>query len=772
MNASEERHTADLTQQLADARATIAALLAGELDAVVDPKDGTFELLTKAREALKDSEARYRYIVETTNEGVWLIDAGHKTTLMNRRMAEILGCESDMGVGRTPFEFLSEAGRAGFASHLEQPNAHQVELEFVRADGTSVWALVDGTPAFDSTGQYKGSIVMVRDVSERKLAAEALAELSRRTERRELILTSTLSYIQDFAYIYDRDGRFLFVNQPLLDLWGITLEDAVGKNFFDLGYPDDLAAQLQRQIQEVFETKTSLTGETPYTSPDGLDGYYEYIFSPAFGPDGTVEFVAGSTRDITERKRAAEALRAAEERMRFALDTANVGIWDMDYSTGALTWSQTLEAQYGLEPGGFGGTFEAFVELIHPDDRESLLATVGAAMKTGGQFTIAHRARWRDGTVQWLTGSGRIFIGHDGNPVRGLGISQNVTERRLLERQYQQAQKMEAIGQLASGIAHDFNNLLTVIQGFTAFVAEDATLGQRHAKDLGEVIKAAERAAALTKQLLAFSRKQVLQTAPLDVNAVLTDMNGMLGRLIGEHIQVSLVLAPSLCLALADRGQLEQVVMNLVVNARDAMPGGGLVTIETTDVELENSSFHQEAIMHGHYVMLAVTDTGSGMTEETKQHLFEPFFTTKESGKGTGLGLSTTYGIVKQSKGYIWVYSELGRGTTFKVYLPCANPDATVPTVRTEVTAPRKRTSETVLLVEDEEGLRLLSKRILENAGYQVWVAANGNDAESVFAQHADSIDLIVTDVVMPGCGGPELLSRLRQRAPTLRVWA
>jgi CheY-like chemotaxis protein len=339
-----------------------------------------------------------------------------------------------------------------------------------------------------------------------------------------------------------------------------------------------------------------------------------------------------------------------------------------------------------------------------------------------------------------------------------------------LERQYQQAQKMEAIGQLASGVAHDFNNLLTVIQGFAGFVAADATLDQRHMRDLGEIIKAADRAAALTKQLLAFSRQQVLQTAPVDLNLLLTDMTGMLGRLIGEHIEISLALAPGLSLALADRGQLEQVVMNLVVNARDAIPGGGRVTIETADVELENSLFHQEAIMHGRYVMLAVTDTGSGMTRETQQHLFEPFFTTKEAGKGTGLGLSTTYGIVKQSNGYIWVYSELGRGSTFKVYLPRADRDAMVATAGAAVIAPFQQPSETVLLVEDEAGVRLLAKRILDHAGYRVLEATNGDEAERIFAQHADAIALVVTDVVMPGCGGPELLNRLQRRVPGVRV--
>jgi CheY-like chemotaxis protein len=247
-------------------------------------------------------------------------------------------------------------------------------------------------------------------------------------------------------------------------------------------------------------------------------------------------------------------------------------------------------------------------------------------------------------------------------------------------------------------------------------------------------------------------------------------MTGMLGRLIGEDIEVALALAPNLSLALADRGQLEQVVMNLVVNARDAMPGGGRVTIETADVELDNSYVHEQAIVEGRYVMLAITDTGSGMTKDTQRRLFEPFFTTKETGKGTGLGLSTTYGIVKQSKGYIWVYSEPGRGTTFKIYWPRSTRDAPLPVFGSVVTGPVKAPSETVLLVEDEAGVRELAKRILDHAGYRVLEAANGDEAERVFARHADAIDLVVTDVVMPGCGGPELLSRLQVHAPALRV--
>jgi two-component system cell cycle sensor histidine kinase/response regulator CckA len=380
------------------------------------------------------------------------------------------------------------------------------------------------------------------------------------------------------------------------------------------------------------------------------------------------------------------------------------------------------------------------------------------------------RYRRRDGSFVWARVNMSVHRDAEGQSQHFISVIEDITERRTLEAQVRQAHKMDAIGQLASGVAHDFNNLLTVIIGFAELAIADVGAADRHARDLGEVIKAAQRASGLTRQLLAFSRQQVLNVVPLDVNGLITDMAGMLGRLIGEHIEVVLALAPHLSLALADRGQLEQVVMNLVVNARDAMPDGGSVTIETMEVELENSAFHQQAILEGRYVMLAITDTGSGMTRETQSRLFEPFFTTKATGKGTGLGLSTTYGIVKQSKGYIWVYSELDRGTTFKVYLPRSNRDLPLRACTPVVTAPVKRASETVLLVEDEVGVRRLARRILDNAGYRVLEAANGDDAERLFARHADSIDLVVTDVIMPGCGGPELLGRLQVRAPALKV--
>jgi PAS domain S-box-containing protein len=360
----------------------------------------------------------------------------------------------------------------------------------------------------------------------------------------------------------------------------------------------------------------------------------------------------------------------------------------------------------------------------------------------------------------------RIFPFETGTTI----FFRDVTEQRQLETQLRQSQKMEAIGQLAGGVAHDFNNLLTVILGYAQFIVRDAGSSEQHRRDVAEIIKAAESAAGLTKQLLAFSRKQVLQVTRVDVNKMVTDMSAMLGRLIGAHIQLVTALAPDLGFVLADRGQLEQVLMNLMVNARDAMPKGGPVVVETAEVELDDSSSqHDQVIVPGAYVMLAVTDRGTGMGAETKRRLFEPFFTTKEQGKGTGLGLATAYGIVKQSGGSIWVYSELGHGTTFKVFLPRGGADAQSDVAGAVVYVPARGT-ETVLLVEDADGVRNLALRVLETAGYHVLAAANPAEAQELFAQHRARIDLVLTDVIMPGMSGPELFQRLVVQEPALKV--
>jgi PAS domain S-box-containing protein len=470
-----------------------------------------------------------------------------------------------------------------------------------------------------------------------------------------------------------------------------------------------------------------------------------------------------------ERHRGADALHTAEERMRFALQSANIGIWELDYATGVLLWSETMAVHYGLQPVPLRGSVDAFLERVHPDDREILRQTEARARKTGSDFSVDLRSVRPDGAVRWLRGGGRIFLDDGGRPVRGLGISIDVTERRALEAQFQQAQKMEAIGRLAGGIAHDFNNLLTAILGYCDLLVDDFQPGDRHRQDLEEIQKAGNRAAGLTRQLLAFSRKQIIEPKVLDLKTVVSDMQPMLVRLIGEDIRVTLHLEPELVPVRADRGQVEQIVMNLVVNARDAMPNGGTLTIATGRVELDEhyAATHAD-VTPGSYVALTVSDTGTGMTPAVQARLFEPFFTTKGVGKGTGLGLATVHGIVKQNGGSIGVYTEVGKGSSVHVYFPLAEAAEIAAEPAPPAARPRTHT-ETVLIVEDADELRDLARRLLERQGYTVLVAANADEAQRLFTAHP-AIDLVVTDVVMPGASGPELTRRLAERRPALKV--
>ncbi len=473
--------------------------------------------------------------------------------------------------------------------------------------------------------------------------------------------------------------------------------------------------------------------------------------------------------DVTERNATSRALRRTEERFRFALEAAGVGIWDVNYKTGELSWSDILAAQYGTTPGEVN-SIEKFLSYVHEEDRQELEDTISQAKKSGEDFTLAHRAVLADGTIRSLISGGRVLLGGDGKATRAIGISLDVTERRALERHLQQAQKMEAIGRLASGVAHDFNNLLTVILGFSDMLAIEIPPESQQGQDLAEIVKASHRASGLTEQLLAFSRQQVMQTVSLDLNKLIREMSGMLERIIGEKIDVSKNFQSDLPPVSADPGQLEQVIMNLVVNARDAMPDGGALHIRTEIVRLEQTTLPDEIVAEGSFVMLSISDTGTGMTQETQRRLFEPFYTTKEAGKGTGLGLATTYGIVKQSKGHISVHSELGRGTVFKVYLPLSNQKAARRIRQVPATPHTDQQAATILLVEDEQGVRGLAARVLTSAGYRVHQAANGPAAERVFERYGRSIDLMVTDVVMPGVDGPELFARLQLKAPQLKV--
>ncbi len=464
-------------------------------------------------------------------------------------------------------------------------------------------------------------------------------------------------------------------------------------------------------------------------------------------------------------------LRQSEERTSFALAAGRMGVWEVDFAANRLTWSDTMAPVFGLTPEQAPKTTEESFALIHPDDRRAVEASITRAIAGERDYSVEFRAIWPDGSIHWIFGAAQASHDADGAPLRLLGIGVDISERKALEEQLRQAQKLEAIGQLAGGVAHDFNNLLTAILGFSELLMAGLAPDDPGRADLLEIKKAGERATGLTRQLLAFSRRQILQPKVLDVNALIGGIEPMLKRLIVEHVDLFVSLASQIGLIEMDPTQLEQILINLTVNAADAMPRGGKLTIETANVTLDEH--YQQGhlpVTPGAYVMLAVSDTGAGMDDATRRRIFEPFFTTKDVGKGTGLGLATVYGIVKQSGGDILVYSEAGRGSTFKVYLPQVT--AGVPSASEWASEPGDagRGSETVLLVEDDDAVRHLARVTLERNGYRVLEAGNPKEAMRTVSESQGPLHVLLSDVIMPESEGPPLFGRLVKDHPALRA--
>jgi two-component system, cell cycle sensor histidine kinase and response regulator CckA len=410
-------------------------------------------------------------------------------------------------------------------------------------------------------------------------------------------------------------------------------------------------------------------------------------------------------------------------------------------------------------------------EQIHPEDRAKVVAAAEEAKRSGRGRRVEYRMRHKNGSWITLESTASVVRNDKGEMDKLVIVNRDVTERKQLQQQLEVAQKIEAIGRLSGGIAHDFNNLLGVIVGYTEALQKRIGPQDRFREPIDEIQRAAKRAASLTQQLLAFSRQQMLEPTILDLNSVVRDVEKMLRRLIGEHIDLALVLSESLAVVKADRTQIEQVLLNLAVNARDAMPQGGRLAIATSNVELtEGSPTRPRFMLPGSYVLLKVSDTGCGMSQDVQSHIFEPFFTTKEKGKGTGLGLSTVYGVIKQSGGYILVASELGKGTAFDIYLPLVAP---APAIRKESSPPAavmENHRATVLLVEDEPSLRALTRDVLREAGYTVFEASDGLQALEIAKRPEIDIDLLLTDVIMPGMSGRALADSLAISRPDTKV--
>jgi len=571
----------------------------------------------------------------------------------------------------------------------------------------------------------------------------------------------------DMIAVVDMEGRRIYNSLSYQSVLGYSPEELQASSAFEQIHPDD-REQVRKAAEEARVRGSGKTLEYRFRHKNGNWLFIESTSSVIRNAKGEPEKLVIVNRDITERKKTEEALRRSETGFRTVVEDAPYGIFRANAKARLLQVNPALQTMLG---------YESEEELLHSDLANDIFRQAGEYQRMIDQLIRAEEFKdmemeWKrkDGTPITVRCSGRRGGEGNGSPAYFEVFAEDVTEKRILERQLRMAQKMEAIGRLSGGIAHDFNNLLGVIIGYSALLKRKLTESNALFDHALEIEKAGQRAASLTKQLLAFSRQQVLTPSVLNLNTLATDMEKMLPRLLGEDIEVRLVLDSELGQVKADQSQIEQVIMNLAVNARDAMPVGGKLRILTSNVELDREYARSHpGSKTGHFVMLSVTDTGTGMDSETLAHIFEPFFTTKERGKGTGLGLATVYGVVKQSNGYIWVDSKLGEGTSFQVYLPRHNEQVLVEEQKND-TEEKLRGSESILLVEDADPLRKLAHTFLESAGFHVMTAESGERAMEVVAGYLGTFDLLLTDVIMPGMNGRVLSEQLLPRQPGMKV--
>jgi two-component system, cell cycle sensor histidine kinase and response regulator CckA len=589
----------------------------------------------------------------------------------------------------------------------------------------------------------------------------------RRLFEREELFQLIGENVADMIAVVDMEGHRLYNSPSYHKVLGYTEEELKSSSSFDQIHPDD-RSRVQEAAAEARRTGVGRPLEYRIRHKDGTWRVLESTASVIRSPAGEPEKLVIVNRDITERKKAAESLRLSESGFRSMIEDAPYGIYRAAIDGRLLRANPALQKMLGYEkPDELLNASLARDIFRNPSDFSELKELLESA----NEFKdVEVELKRKDGDFITVRCTGRkVKEEYQGMPCFDV-FAEDVTEKRILERQLRMAGKMEAIGRLSGGIAHDFNNLLGVIIGYTQVLRKRLDPGNALLEHVEEIEKAGQRATALTRQLLAFSRQQILTPSILKLNDLVLDMVKMLPRLLGEDINVSTYLCSDLGMVKADQGQIEQVIMNLAVNARDAMPKGGELRIETANVELDQAYARQHpGAKPGNYVKLAVIDSGAGIDKQNLARIFEPFFTTKEVGKGTGLGLATVYGVVKQSGGYIWVDSEPGHGASFEIFLPRVSEPAAIITPSAPLAEVRGR-SETILLVEDSEPLRKLTRGFLESHGFQVLVAQDGENALQVEAGHAGKIDLLLTDIVMPGMNGRVLAEKLLAKQPGTRV--
>lgn len=710
--------------------------------------------------ALRDSEDRYRKLFDSNTDPLFVYDREtlrylavndaavaeygyRREELLSMSLADIRPEEDVPAL----LEMLAQTGtgleKRGIWRHRRK-NGSVIEVEI------SAYSIdFAGRPA---------RVVQSRDVTERRRNE---AEVARATE----LLRGVVEGTSDAIFVKDRDGRYLLLNEAMARYVGKSVEEVLGKS--DTAVFDKEGARVvmtsDRLVMESNEARTIEERLGTSTGPRT----FQTLKVPYRDGRGNVIGVIGVSRDITDQKQAEAALRLRDR----AIQAVSQGILitDPNQPDNPIVFASAgFERITGYRAEEAIGRNSRFLQ--GKDTAPESLRELSAAIDEGRICSVEILNYHKDGTPFWNHLTVSPVLGPDGQIANFVGVQTDVTSRRRLEEQFRQAQKMEAVGQLAGGVAHDFNNLLTVINGYSDLMGGELAPDDPMREMLLEIHKAGERAGKLTRQLLTFSRRQVLETKQLNLNAIVSDTEKMLRRLIGEDILLETRLDPQLGQIKADPGQMEQILLNLAVNSRDAMPRGGRLTIETRSVRLGPSDRARFAnIAAGSYILLEVRDTGCGMDEETQKRVFEPFFTTKGTGKGTGLGLATLHGIVIQSGGEVAVESKVGQGTTFKIYLPEIS--VSVLSGRAGESSPMLPSgNETLLLVEDETAVRVLTSRVLQGCGYRVLEASDGNDALRVAEHHSGPIDLLVSDVVMPHLGGRALAERLAVSRPECKV--
>ncbi|HTK54474.1 MAG TPA: PAS domain S-box protein [Gemmatimonadaceae bacterium] len=722
-------------------------------------------------------------IFATVRDAAVVLDADGRIADLNPAAERLFGVAVGGQVGRTTDNKtpgLNAADDAAARRDALRNGRWEGEIGFVKLDGRPVTLEATLVAITNDRGEHGGLIAIYRDISARKAAEDALRESEKR-------LRFALEGANEGLWDWSIDGGDVYYSAAAERMLGYEpgeMERQAGRTTWDQNvHPDDMPA-VQRAIDAHVAGNTDAY-EAEYRCRTKQGGWKWLLGRGKVverNADGTPRRMTGVHIDITERKQAEEtrarltaivdsehlraeaAIRESEERHRLLFEENPIPLLVIDAETLMfLSVNASAVQQYGYSREEFAQM--SILDIRPPEDAEIALSRVAAPVEVRSQRSGPYRHRRRDGSMVIVDIVSRDFV-FAGRHAR-LVLAIDITEQRRLEEQLRQSQKIEAVGQLAGGIAHDFNNLLTVIKGNVELALHELPPAVPLRNDLEQVGHAASRAALLTRQLLAFSRKQVLKPAVLDLTEVVAEAERMLRRVIGEDVTFVTELAPTLSRVTADRGQIEQVLVNLVVNARDAMPAGGVLTVATGDVTLSAAGAAARGVVPGPYVTLRVSDTGVGMDDATRSRIFEPFFTTKPVGRGTGLGLATVHGVVHQSGGFVTVESTPRTGSSFTVFLPRAmhleNPNGA-----TGFATGIPRGSETILLVEDEDAVRTVARRVLVEAGYTVLEAANAAEAIDLFDRSPGAVAMLVSDVVMPGLNGHELSRMLRLRVPTL----